>query len=296
MVKTNADAVVIGAGLSGLKAADVLLRAGRRVIVLEARSRIGGRVMGGALDGHVIDHGAQWVSPRHGRLLGEARRFGLETVLQHADGRNILSLNGRRGEFVGDVANLPALALVELAMLRRRWEKEARTLPADAPWTARHAKEWDSQTLETWIQKNLSTASSRSFARLVPAVYGARAPEVSYLWMVEMLRSTEGPEQAMTVKAGVMDARFKGGAQTLAQHLADALGESLVLSAPVSAIMQDGSGIVAKSGAGEFAAAHAIVAVPPSLCQPIALDGISPHRRALQQRMPQTAEIGRAHV
>jgi monoamine oxidase len=43
---TAADpTVVVGAGLAGLRAADVLRRAGRPVVVLEARERAGGRVL-----------------------------------------------------------------------------------------------------------------------------------------------------------------------------------------------------------------------------------------------------------
>ena len=41
---TDDPVVVVGAGLAGLRAADVLRKAGRRVVVLEARSRPGGRV------------------------------------------------------------------------------------------------------------------------------------------------------------------------------------------------------------------------------------------------------------
>jgi monoamine oxidase len=37
--------VIVGAGLAGLRAADLLRRAGRPVVVLEARERAGGRVM-----------------------------------------------------------------------------------------------------------------------------------------------------------------------------------------------------------------------------------------------------------
>ena len=285
------DAVVVGAGLSGLKAAENLVAAGKSVTVLEARDRVGGRVMKGVLRGQVIDHGAQWVGPRHARLLGEARRFGMETHLQYCEGRNILSLDGQRYEFVGEVPNLPALALVELAMLRRRWNKEVKTIPSGAPWNAASAKEWDSQTLETWIRKNLSTKASRAFARLVPAAYGANASEVSYLWIVEILRSTEGLEQLMNVKNGVLDAKFKGGAHQIAQKMADALGERVILSAPVRSVAQGDGVVVMKTDKGDFEAAHAIIAMPPMLCSMIDFNQLSPQRRALSQRMPQTAVI-----
>ncbi len=39
-----ADIIIIGAGACGLVAARELARAGRRVLVLEARNRLGGRV------------------------------------------------------------------------------------------------------------------------------------------------------------------------------------------------------------------------------------------------------------
>jgi phytoene dehydrogenase-like protein len=38
------QAIVIGAGAAGLRAAVALRKAGRQVLVLEARDRIGGRV------------------------------------------------------------------------------------------------------------------------------------------------------------------------------------------------------------------------------------------------------------
>ena len=44
MSRTSFDVIVIGAGAAGLAATDELLRAGRRVLLLEARDRIGGRI------------------------------------------------------------------------------------------------------------------------------------------------------------------------------------------------------------------------------------------------------------
>ncbi|KAK2612371.1 hypothetical protein QQS21_001635 [Conoideocrella luteorostrata] len=53
---------IIGAGLSGLRCADILLRNGFRVTVIEARNRIGGRVHQYPLsNGHFVDLGPNWI-------------------------------------------------------------------------------------------------------------------------------------------------------------------------------------------------------------------------------------------
>ncbi len=55
------DTIVVGAGVAGLTAARLLARSGRRVVVLEARDRVGGRVWTDRSDGHVMDRGASWI-------------------------------------------------------------------------------------------------------------------------------------------------------------------------------------------------------------------------------------------
>src|SRR5882724_2862090 len=55
------DAVVVGAGISGLVAARELEAAGASVLVLEARERVGGRVQGQRIaDGTVVDVGGEY--------------------------------------------------------------------------------------------------------------------------------------------------------------------------------------------------------------------------------------------
>ena len=75
------DTIVIGAGVSGLTAARLLARAGRRVVVLEARDRVGGRVHTDRTDGLVTDLGASWI---HGindsPVAAAAEAFGMRTV------------------------------------------------------------------------------------------------------------------------------------------------------------------------------------------------------------------------
>lgn len=57
----NADVLVIGAGIAGLRAAEVLVAKGRRVIVLEARDRLGGRIHTDRSWGVPVELGASWI-------------------------------------------------------------------------------------------------------------------------------------------------------------------------------------------------------------------------------------------
>ncbi|MFS0732725.1 NAD(P)/FAD-dependent oxidoreductase [Microbacterium sp. 1P10UB] len=55
------DTVVVGAGVAGLAAAALLSDAGQRVVVLEARDRVGGRVVTDRTGGTATDLGASWI-------------------------------------------------------------------------------------------------------------------------------------------------------------------------------------------------------------------------------------------
>lgn len=57
----NADVLVVGAGIAGLRAAEVLVAQGRHVIVLEARDRLGGRIHTDRSWGVPVDLGASWI-------------------------------------------------------------------------------------------------------------------------------------------------------------------------------------------------------------------------------------------
>ena len=75
------DTIVIGAGMSGATAARLLADAGQRVLVLEARNRIGGRMHTDREAGFSVDLGASWI---HGiedsRLWELAQALDLPTV------------------------------------------------------------------------------------------------------------------------------------------------------------------------------------------------------------------------
>jgi monoamine oxidase len=96
----RADVVVVGAGAAGLACAGALTSAGREVVVLEARDRIGGRVntMRTAC-GAVVELGAQVVHPTAEPALDDVVRLaGLRTVPLARDAAVVVVDDGRRWE------------------------------------------------------------------------------------------------------------------------------------------------------------------------------------------------------
>ncbi|KAJ5137338.1 Amine oxidase [Penicillium atrosanguineum] len=94
---------VIGAGLSGLRCADLLIRNGVRVTILEARDRIGGRVHQGEIGGYPIDLGPNWI---HGS--GENPIMDIaeatKTIFHEPEGSNMIA--SREGHFFSEeIAN-----------------------------------------------------------------------------------------------------------------------------------------------------------------------------------------------
>ncbi len=71
MAERDCDVMIIGAGVAGLAAAGELHRAGMRILVLEARNRIGGRILTrhDPLSPAPIELGAEFVHGKQAELL-----------------------------------------------------------------------------------------------------------------------------------------------------------------------------------------------------------------------------------
>src|SRR5205807_2104817 len=77
----EADIVVIGAGAAGIAAARRIMAANRKVLVLEAGERIGGRCITDSTLDIPFDRGARWLhNPDSNPMTRLARGVGLELV------------------------------------------------------------------------------------------------------------------------------------------------------------------------------------------------------------------------
>lgn len=109
----HTDILIVGAGLTGLAIADALIRAGRNVLVIEGRNRIGGRILTAAVAGAAFDLGPAWFWPGQPRIAALAQRLGLQVFEQFSEGR--LVFEGADGAVRRDLNMAPMAGSLRLA-------------------------------------------------------------------------------------------------------------------------------------------------------------------------------------
>ena len=99
----GADVVVVGAGLAGLRAAQVLNDAGRHVILLDSTDHVGGRLRSRSIGGFILDEGFQLINPAYPELVATdvLKEFDLRPfapMVRFSDGESTYELGGPRSD------------------------------------------------------------------------------------------------------------------------------------------------------------------------------------------------------
>jgi monoamine oxidase len=240
------DTVVIGAGVSGLTAARLLAQAGQRVVVLEARDRIGGRTCTERSGGFISDRGASWI---HGiddnPLMDVVSDFGMRTVeftvgSYQPDGRPI-AYYGPTGERLTEEASqvfadsvrdfgLHLAVTIDAAELGSSYEDAIDSTLARLDWDADRAER---------VREFLLHRSEEQ--------YGVGAGDLDAHGLDD--DTVEGDEVV-----------FPDGFDQLAVHLATGL--DVRLEHVVTRVGWSGDAVTVSSTQGEFTAAEVVVTVP----------------------------------
>jgi monoamine oxidase len=285
----RADVVIVGAGLSGLMAARTLLAASVEPLILEARDRVGGRTWTRpASDGTLLDLGGQWIGPTQRRVLALAGELGVQTFKTYDTGNNIEYRRGERVTYSGAIPTHDPIVSADAVEAMLTLNMMATQVPLDAPWIASNALEWDAQTFDTWIRANARSDEARELMGLViQAVFSVEARDVSLLHVLFYIHSAGNLMDLVAITGGAQESRCVGGTQQLSEKMAAALGERVILNAPVHTIAQDERGVRVEADGVTISAERAIIALPPTLAGRLRYRPALPgYRDQFTQRVP----------
>jgi monoamine oxidase len=270
-VDADVDVAVVGAGLSGLRCAELLQAGGAQVVVLEARDRVGGRTLSTRVDDDVFDLGGQWLGAGQPRLAALARRLGIETYPQYATGRKVLEVGGRVRTYRGTIPKLAPWNLAQLQLARMRLERLARRARPDDVLATPRADRLDALTVERWADRALYGRTVVDlFAAAVRVVFGAELGDLSMLYFLAYLRAGGGLTKLLEIDGGAQQERFVGGAQQLSSGLAAHLGDRVLLSWPVREIAHNDPGVTLHAEHASVRARICVLALAPPLWHRIA--------------------------
>ena len=223
----SVDVAVVGAGLAGLTAARDLLAAGRSVAVLEARDRVGGRILNEELgDGKVVEVGGQWIGPTQDRMAALAREMGVDTFPTYAEGQNVNVWRGKVTRHGGTIPRINPAVLADVAQAMARLNRMADAVPLDRPWAAPKAAAWDATTVRTWMERSMATRGGKDVLALaIQSVFAAEPDDFSLLHLLFYTHSGGSLEMLFDTTGGAQDSRFVGGSQLVAKRLAERLGD-----------------------------------------------------------------------
>ena len=284
----SCEVVIIGAGLSGLVAATQLKQQGIDVIVLEARKRVGGRLLTvfpiPSMPKVFIDHGGQWISPHQDNLIALANKLNVP-MFQTPVANNSLNIDFHDGTIYRYNPKIDPYPPYWKQSDRNQADDGVETLkvmydsvPLAAPWDAPHADQWDDETLVGWLAANVKSELAQALLlRGVTGVFNSSPGPLSLLAALFVARSAQ--DLIRHFEPTGPDMRFVGGAQQIPIKLAQALPGRVITGAYVYGIEHSTDGVTAYAPGLTVQARRAIICLPPTLAGRIRYDPPLPAAR-----------------
>ncbi|ETS85093.1 hypothetical protein PFICI_03118 [Pestalotiopsis fici W106-1] len=266
------DAIVIGAGFTGLVAARDLSAAGKRVLLLEARDRIGGRTWTADVGDHKYEMGGTWIHWLQPHVWAEITRYGLATGLKVSTG---MSGEGEvsyaREGAAGFVKERPELSDQRLLPLMAQFLDVdgcgGRTLFPE-PWLPLKSvdvwRRWDISLQERVEQINISKQDRDFLLPWLCINTCAAASESSFLNLVRLYALSGYDYNLFMEICGKF--KLKNGTTGLASAIYSEFKGQSIFSCPVKAVKSTTSGVEITTRAGDVFRAEQVVCTIPLHC------------------------------
>jgi putrescine oxidase len=291
MVRTHkTDVAVVGAGLAGLTAASCLVEAGRDVVILEARDRVGGRLLNTEIGGEPNELGGEWIAPYQDEMHALLDELGIELFHAYREGdHTYIDADGVLHRYQGDHEPLPEASALAYNTAVGKLDALVTEIDPEAPWEHPRAAELDAVSFEQWLAAEVDDTLARDLLRAFMAGgYMTKPAEIFSVLSALATVAGAGSIANLFEPDLCLHSRVVGGSQLIPLRLAERLGDRVVLDAAVRTLRWTDDGIELEAGSLALAARAAIVAVPPNVAGLIRFEPSLPAwRMRLHQAMTQ---------
>jgi monoamine oxidase len=279
------DAIVIGAGLSGLNAALLLEEQGQKVIVLEGRKRAGGRLYTMDDVPGAPEAGGSGIGMGYARLIDRANTLGIKLVPQRvrteATGETTLIHIRDTSILAKDWEASPLNPYAGDARKRMPWQMSFASLgpynplPEAAAWRAPEFARND-VSVASFLQAKGWTTEQLRLAYATNPSYGNSGDDLSAMMFWHIAKNAE-----LMAGAGGGAMAIAGGNQRLPDAMARAVKSGVRFGKAVIGIRSDANGVEAVTADGSrYRAKQLVCSLPASALRLVRLDPAPPPLQA----------------
>ncbi len=211
------DCIIVGAGYAGLAAAKSLKEAGKQILVLEARDRVGGRVWTRQCSGGTYeDYDGSFLGVHRDQMYALAKQFNVRTFDVQTEGKSVLHYDGKPRPYSGFIPRLTPWALLDTGLAVKRFESVADKVNLEEPWKTRDAEKLHNMTLDEWIRRRLWTRAAKDLIRVTAElIWGTSASQLSLLHCLWYTKAGVSLTVLGSIENGAQQQLIKGGAQSI---------------------------------------------------------------------------------